>query len=120
MLCFYHGDVEAVAICKSCGRGICHDCYAEVGTGSACRNRCESEVTAINELQLRGRTAYKKASSAYFWFGVVFSILGLVTILGGLATLRSSKPEYGGLISGIVFVCLAGVFLITGRRFRTK
>jgi hypothetical protein len=120
MRCFYHGDVDAVAICKSCYRGICPDCCAEVGPAVGCRNRCESDVAAINDIILRNRTAYKKASSAYFWFGVGFSILGLLTVLGSLMTLRSEKPEYGGLIPGTIFVFLAGVFFVTARRFRAK
>lgn len=41
MNCYYHPEVPAVGVCKSCGRGICTACAAEVEHGIACRERCE-------------------------------------------------------------------------------
>ena len=29
MKCFYHGDLEAVATCQRCGKGLCHECAAK-------------------------------------------------------------------------------------------
>ena len=48
MDCFLHAGVAAVGACKSCGKGICHACAADLGDGLACRNRCESKVKALN------------------------------------------------------------------------
>ena len=36
--------------CKSCGKGLCPDCAADLGKGLACRGRCEADVTAVIEL----------------------------------------------------------------------
>ena len=47
MHCFYHQDKEAVGSCKSCGKGLCPDCAADVGKGLACRGRCEEDVRAV-------------------------------------------------------------------------
>ena len=47
MRCFYHQDKEAVGSCKSCGKGLCPDCAADVGKGLACRGRCEEDVRAV-------------------------------------------------------------------------
>ena len=47
MHCFYHQDKEAVGSCKSCGKGLCPDCAADVGKGLACRGHCEEDVRAV-------------------------------------------------------------------------
>ena len=47
MDCFLHSGVAAVGTCKSCGKGICHACAADLGDGLACRNRCESKVKTL-------------------------------------------------------------------------
>jgi hypothetical protein len=57
MHCFNHAEEHAVAVCKSCGRGLCHDCTTEVEKAQACKGRCESDLAAMlkinrNSLQL--------------------------------------------------------------------
>jgi len=50
MNCFYHPGVPAVGICKSCSRGICASCAADLDKGIACGNRCEEHATAVIKL----------------------------------------------------------------------
>src|SRR4051812_17982473 len=50
MRCFYHADREAVGVCKSCQRGLCHECAAEVEKGMACKARCEEDVRELAQL----------------------------------------------------------------------
>ena len=40
MRCFHHTDREAVAVCRTCGRGLCADCGEDIGRGRACRGDC--------------------------------------------------------------------------------
>jgi hypothetical protein len=42
--CFYHQDLDAIALCSWCNRGLCPACAAEVGDRLACRGRCETAV----------------------------------------------------------------------------
>ena len=107
MKCFNHPTVDAVASCKSCCRGLCPDCIAEVGLSCSCRNRCETDVAILNELAERGRTAYQKSSANYFrsgWFtlllGVSFLILGAIGISGD----ASREAVYFCLVMGVLFV----------------
>jgi VIT1/CCC1 family predicted Fe2+/Mn2+ transporter len=44
MNCFYHSTTAAVGICKSCGKGLCPLCAADLGKGLACKGRCEEDV----------------------------------------------------------------------------
>jgi hypothetical protein len=50
MDCFYHPGVPAVGICKSCSKGICVSCAADLGKGIACRGHCEGDAVAVIEL----------------------------------------------------------------------
>ena len=120
MRCFYHGESEAVAICKSCGHGLCHDCCAEVGTSAACRNRCETDVQALNDIIQRNRTAYQKTGAIYLWFSIGFSVFGLWYLGSAILTLQTERPDYGGIVAGCFFLGMGIVFFVGGRRFRAK
>jgi hypothetical protein len=120
MRCFYHGDVEAVAVCKACGHGICHDCCAEVGNGGACRNRCEGDVAALNKIIERNRTVYSKASALHRRNGWLFIVAGLAFGLV-IFYLGSDEPPNPLLLVLTAFFLVAGVFsLINARRFADK
>src|SRR5882672_10409620 len=93
MRCFYHGDVDAVAICKSCGHGLCHDCCAEVGTSSACRNRCEGEVESLNDMSQRNKSAFQKASGVYTRSGIFTTTMGAV--FAGIGAVNWSMGDHG-------------------------
>lgn len=50
MNCFNHPQNPAVGICKSCGKGLCVHCAAELPNGLACREACEERVGLLNEM----------------------------------------------------------------------
>lgn len=106
MKCFYHLDRDAVAICKSCSRGICQDCCADVPPGVACKGRCEEEVASLNVLMQRSKTAYQKAGAAYNRNAIAILIMGLLfTCFGILPVLVSNN--YGAIFMvpmGLVFL----------------
>ena len=91
MKCFNHPETDGVAVCKSCGRAICHDCCAEVGTGCACKSRCEADVGDINTIIKRGKSAYQKTGGAHRRNGVVLLILGTVFFAVGILPILASR-----------------------------
>ena len=95
MRCYYHREVEAVATCKSCGRGLCPDCANEVGAGLACRGRCEDEGRALNRIIERNKTAYEKAKGAYLRTALFYGTLGLVFLGGAVADWRGLMVAFG-------------------------
>lgn len=111
MRCFYHGDVEAVAICKSCQRGICRDCYAEVGHSSACRNRCEPEVEKLDGLIARNQRAYQTNSATYRRGGFMLVAMGI--LFGGLG-LYLARLGKDNTFPITFIVALAVVFALSG------
>ena len=118
MRCFYHNSVEAVGICKNCYRAVCRDCATECTNGIACKNRCEGEVEAVNDIINRGKTSYQKTSSAYsrnaliyFLFAAGFGVWGAIEI--------TRLPMLGSvmLLVTIVFIIAAVLNYSTSRKF---
>ena len=87
MRCFYHQDKEAVGSCKSCGKGLCPDCAADVGKGLACRGRCEEDVRAV--VALIDRNIKLSPQTA--------------RILESGRKIRSSAATFN-LVTGVIFV----------------
>lgn len=84
MRCFYHRDVEAVAGCKNCSRGLCPACAVDVGNGLACRGRCEDEVRALNWVIARNKKAYQKTESAYLRTALFYAVVAGVFFVGAI------------------------------------
>ena len=120
MKCFNHPEVDAVGLCKSCARGLCHHCISEVGTSVSCKNRCEADVAALNELLLRGRTAYQKTSGTYLRSGVFILLLGAVFLLIGISSIVNSQPNYFLLVTGVLFIGWGISYFFSAKRFNQK
>ncbi len=120
MKCYNHPEIDAVALCKSCARGLCHECISEVGTSISCKNRCEADVAAVSELLQRGRTAYQKTSNTYLRSGIFILLLGAVFLLIGIVSSVNSQPNYFLIITGALFVCWGISCLFSARRIGQK
>ena len=118
MKCFYHNPVDAVGICKSCNRGLCSDCCFETENGIGCKDRCENEVSALNEIIDRSKTAYAKSRSAYARNAAFLVMMAIVIGVYGAISLAAS-PSSGGFLILMAVVFLIGALLIysVGRKF---
>jgi hypothetical protein len=116
MRCFFHGDAEAVAVCKSCGRAICHDCSAEVGTAIGCRNRCESDVEALNAIIERSKTVYRKTSGVYWRTAWMFIGIGVLIGFGGVS-LRAEGASIPCFGLCFLFLAFGVLQIVHARRF---
>jgi uncharacterized membrane protein len=106
MKCYYHHDIEAIAICKSCNRALCENCAVDVHPGTACQNRCEEDVKALNLIIQRGKSAYQKTakvhkrnSIALLLSGSVFFLVGLIPIIASNSWVMSFA-----LVLGLIFL----------------
>ena len=88
MNCFYHPETVAVGLCKSCSRGICPDCATDIGTGLACKDKCEERAMKIDKLIDANEQALKVSNkqvgrNAYLFvaMGILFCIPGLLAVL---------------------------------------
>jgi hypothetical protein len=118
MHCYFHRDLEAVGICKNCGRGLCPACAAEVENGLACRQRCEEEVGALNRITSRSKTAYEKTSGAYARTALFYLALGLAFLLGGIFNWR--HLAWLLIPGGVIFTVSAFLHYSTARKFERE
>jgi hypothetical protein len=119
MRCYYHRDVEAIATCRNCCRGLCDACTADVSKLSACRGRCEADVAAVRALLARSDSAFATA-------GRQLRIAALLCVLfAALFVFLSRRPPYSmatWLLLPGAFVLLVGAALLVlnARRYDAR
>jgi hypothetical protein len=69
MKCFKHASVEAIALCRHCGRAVCHDCIpdetvAQIVCSEACALALARDAKAV-QMVLDKSTQNAKASAFY-------------------------------------------------------
>ena len=115
MRCYYHQTVDAVALCKNCLRGLCSLCAADLANGTACVNRCEAQVTALNEVIERNKTGYEKAGGAYARNAILYGLLGVAMCAIGAFTLPAG---YLMMALGAVMFVGAAFSYTTSKKMR--
>ena len=122
MNCYYHQDMPAIGLCKSCGRGLCSQCIAEVGEGLACQNRCEQRVGTLNRL-IDDNVKIQPTITRVFWrtgkfarltLAILFLVLGVLLVLNEMHSGRTAA-----LLLGCVFAALGGLDLWNTLRIAT-
>jgi len=108
MNCFYHSEKAAVGICKSCGRGLCMDCAADIQNGLACKDRCEERAARINKIIDRNPQMIAAANTQVLTQKIVLLLLGLVIM--GLGVFVG----FDRTIYGVPLILLGVVFLVRG------
>jgi hypothetical protein len=108
MRCFYHHDKDAVGSCKSCGKGLCAECAADLGKGLACRGRCEADVQALisvidRNIQLQPTTTrlIHAGASARMAGSLFCLVTGMFLLIFGLTSER-----------GMTFIAILGGLLL--------
>jgi len=80
MKCFNHPEREGVAICKACGKAICHDCAQESKGGIACQQSCINSLSKRDELYSK-QTAHLRNLQRMNFLSSLFSIgMGILFI----------------------------------------
>jgi Flp pilus assembly protein TadB len=82
-----------------------------VGTGSACKSRCEADVEDLNVIIKRSKSAYQKTGGAYRRNGLVLLVLGCVFFVVGIL------PVITGRGYGTIFVAAMGLLFIVWSYF---
>ena len=114
MDCYYHDETTAVAVCRSCGKGLCRACGVDVGQGVACAG-CETDARQLIEY-LQGHMKLGATGAT-----IIRASRGGTLIQGGFVALSGLGIGLllyptAGMFLGAVFI-LYGLFLIrTGLR----
>jgi hypothetical protein len=118
MKCFYHTNVDAVAVCKNCGKGLCVECATEVGKGIACKNRCEADVEAINKIFQENKKAFDNYRNAYSLSAVWVGLIGIGFSISSFIL----TPKLMGFLMSMGFLMIIGAifFYFAGKRYKSN
>ena len=123
MKCYNHSDIDAVAICKNCQKGLCKDCAVEVGNGIACKDKCEQDVQSINEMIKRSMKSQKKIqlnASRGYYINALFAFLAGGSFIGfGIKMMMSHEMPRLQMFTislGVVFVIVSALYFTTGKK----
>lgn len=100
MHCFFHQDIEAVALCTQCGRGLCPECIREENNEIFCR---EGPCLSKRKDKQRYHGILGLLAQA---LGLVFFTLGILIIF----FVRNAAQSLFSCFSGIVLF-FYGVYL---------
>ena len=113
MKCYYHHEIDAVAICKSCHRALCDSCAIDVHPGTACTNRCEKDVEDLNVMiesgmaqQRLSKSVLQKTGKAYKYNAVAMLLAGLLFLFLGIFLVILKGKYYLSIfaILGLIFL----------------
>lgn len=126
MKCFNHPKVDAVAVCKSCGKGVCQECAVIVTGDSYCKTCVETgraiaptvqvptqPVVVARPSGIPSRTPFIVGSVGAIISGVaallwLFGGFGNIFVLTGYFGFGSIWAIVGGIILGVGLI-LAGI-----------
>ncbi len=90
----------------------------ELLNGVACKNRCEAEVEAVNNLINRNKTVYQKTSSAYSRNALIFLLLGILFLAySWINETSNSSFDWFLLFAGIIFLIGALFYFSIGKKY---
>jgi len=114
MKCFRHHTEDAVGICKSCGKGLCHKCAAELTDGIACKDSCETRVNLINKTLDNNQRVVSVTNKQMKNMAFVGVVLGLLFAILGIVLLQTST------VNGSIFIIIGIVITVSGILRLTK
>jgi len=127
MRCHQHGEVEAAAICVSCGQGVCRDCRQTTTDQRTLCGLPQCEDFARNQKAVQfairqdcaNRAAANQMTATYLRsLAFILLVPSAVTLVGvlaliGLRPLSASADEIALLISmTIVILCVRAIWRI--------
>jgi hypothetical protein len=84
MRCFNHPDVDAVATCKHCFKGVCKECVVDSGCGLACSLPCQDEIRSLYAMMNRSKKMYPLAARNQSRNAIWLVLTAAVFIASGL------------------------------------
>ena len=118
MQCYNHDGRSAVGLCKACGKGLCHECAADLGHGLACKGVHEDKVTSLNQITTKSADLVNAAPKNAMIMPVFLIIMGAVFI-GSEFYYGTGRSTLSATI-GVLFVVFGLVMLVRNRALYGK
>jgi hypothetical protein len=123
MRCHQHLDSEAVAICVSCGRGLCRACQQPtLDQRMLCgMPQCEGFAKGQASVQFATRQSCSNEAAQYQMIGALLRALSLIIFIPsallvlvmvvwiGLHPLTSTAESFALVVLGIILIFVAGL-----------
>jgi len=110
MKCYNHNGIDAIGICKSCGKGLCQECVVEIEGSLSCKNKCEETVRNLAILLKRNMKLVGTSEKISKISGKFYITTGIISVFIGLFVigLHQIFSDFSGifLVLGIIFVVL--------------
>ena len=100
MNCYNHHSVTAVAVCKNCGKELCHDCLKGVNDEVVCANGCANDIDLSPDN--RGKKLNNRNTGTYY--GLAFMYFALAGTFFCTSYLYSQEKFLGLFVSGLFLV----------------
>jgi hypothetical protein len=113
MRCFNHTDRDAIGTCKSCSKGLCSECAADLDHGLACRGKHEQNVVSLNSMVVRASQVQATTIRAKYVTPVFTAFMGVMFL--GYGYLKQALAIFL-LPLGLGFLVYSLVIFITNRR----
>ena len=114
MRCFNHPDRDAIGLCKSCCKGLCHECTSDLGHGLACKGKHEANVEAAHAIIQRSARVQGAVSRNRFAAPALYAFMGLV--FSGYALGRGEGVTSFLFVMGAGFLVYSIVVLLANSR----
>jgi hypothetical protein len=111
--CFNHPEQNAIGVCKSCSKGICIACSADLGHGLACRDKHERNVEMLNAMIVRSSLVQVTTTRAKYVAPAFTAFMGLLFLGYGYV-----REGLGGFLTllGIGFLAYSLVLFLANRK----
>jgi hypothetical protein len=101
MKCYYHPKEDAVAVCKSCGKGVCKDCAIVLSGDSYCKTCVEEGKVAVGPVApAQQQTVAPKPSGIPSRTPFIIGSIG--AIMAGVAAILLIFTGWGTLLLGTI------------------
>jgi len=122
MKCYYHPQVDAVAVCKHCQKGLCPDCAVDVGGGMACKtsnDNCQAEVKFAAQSYAANKRRYFTLRRAYGQWAIMVSVPGIIFTLFGLSNAGGDMRLIAAALLpiGLMLLLIAAYFYLASRNY---
>ena len=110
MKCYLHRDNDAIALCKTCAKGVCAACAVDVSPGVVCSEECKRSAVETSEM-IRASVAARKLNTRGGGSFVQPAFLAVLGIVFMAAPLIANRPANRfSLVAGGIMLCF-GVIL---------
>lgn len=118
MKCYQHRSIDAVGVCKSCGKAVCPDCAVELGFAITCPGACEETARAYHKLNNNSIAVYQEQKKNRYFAPSFFTVLGIVYLVYGY--IENCAFSSFTVILGLCFFIFGMVLFFIQRRMMNR